>query len=332
MQRKERMMRKIRFIEAIREAQWEEMRRDDRIFMFGEGIGPRGGCWTQTKGMWPEFGQKRLIDVPLSENGFVGLAVFAAATGLRPIVDLMFWDFANEAFGQIINQAGRLHYLSNGQYTVPIVIHGAIGAIQSAGGHHSGRHYPAYCNMPGLKVAVPATPYDVKGLFKTAIRDDNPVLIFYHRALLNSKGDVPEEEYTVPFGEAQVRREGSDVTIVATSAMVPLSLDVADKIAEEGISVEVIDPRTLVPLDKKTILDSVRKTGRLVAVDEAFSPCGIGAEFAALVADEAFYYLDSPIKRVHSLSVPDPMSPPLERAMVPSEERVIAAVKEVMTQ
>jgi pyruvate/2-oxoglutarate/acetoin dehydrogenase E1 component len=325
-------MREIRFIEAIREAQWEEMRRDDKIFMFGEGIGARGGCWTQTKGMWPEFGHKRLIDVPLSENGFVGLAVFAAATGLRPIVDIMFWDFANEAFGQIINQAGRLHYLSNGQYNVPIVIHGAIGVAQSAGGHHSGRHYPVYCNMPGLKIVVPSTPYDVKGLFKTAIRDDNPVLVFYHRALLNTKGDVPEEEYTVPFGEAEVRREGSDVTIVATSAMVPLSLDVADKLAEEGISVEVVDPRTLVPLDKTTILDSIRKTGRLVVVDEAFSPCGIGAEFAALAADEAFYYLDSPIKRVHSLSVPDPMTPSLERAMVPSEERVSAAVKEVMAQ
>jgi pyruvate/2-oxoglutarate/acetoin dehydrogenase E1 component len=282
--------------------------------------------------MWPEFGHKRLIDVPLSENSFIGLAVFAAASGLRPIVDIMFWDFANEAFGQIINQAGRLHYLSNGQYKVPIVIHGAIGAIQSAGGHHSGRQYPIYCNMPGLIIVIPSTPYDVKGLFKTAIRDDNPVLVFYHRALLNIEGDVPEEEYTVPFGEAVVRREGSDVTIVAISAMVPLSLDVADKLAEEGISVEVVDPRTLVPLDKTTILDSIQKTGRLVVVDEAFSPCGIGAEFAALAADEAFYYLDSPIKRVQSLSVPDPMTPPLERAMVPSEERVIAAVKEVMAQ
>lgn len=325
-------MREIRYIDAIREAQWEEMRRDETIFMFGEGIGPRGGCWTQTKGMWPEFGEKRLIDVPLSENGFVGLAIFAAVTGLRPIVDVMFWDFANEAFGQIINQAARIRYLSNGQFKVPIVIHGAIGAIQSAGGHHSGRQYPAYCNMPGLKVIIPSTPYDAKGLLKTAIREDDPVLMFEHRALLNTKGDVPEKEYTIPLGEAVVRREGSDVTLVATAAMVLLALKVADGLSKEGISVEVVDPRTLVPLDKETVLNSIRKTGRVVVVDEGFSPCGIGGEIAGLAADEAFYYLDSPIKRVHSLSVPDPMSPPLERAMVPSEEQVIAAVKEVINQ
>ena len=189
-------MREIRYIEAIREAQQEEMHRDESVFMFGEGIGPRGGCWTQTKGMWPQFGERRLIDVPLSENGFVGLAIFAAATGLRPIVDMMFWDFANEAFGQIVNQAARIRYLSNGQFSVPIVIHGATGIGRSAGGHHSGRLYPAYCNMPGLKVILPSTPYDAKGLLKTAIRDDDPVLIFEHRALIMTTGPVPENEYT----------------------------------------------------------------------------------------------------------------------------------------
>jgi len=325
-------MREIRYIEAIREAQQEEMSRDKSVFMFGEGIGPRGGCWTQTKGMWPRFGEKRLIDVPLSENGFVGLAIFAAATGLRPIVDMMFWDFANEAFGQIVNQAARIRYMSNGQFNVPIVIHGAIGVGRSAGGHHSGRLYPAYCNMPGLKVILPATPYDAKGLLKTAIRDDDPVLLFEHRTLINTTGPVPDKEYTVPFGEAIVRREGTDVTLVATAAMVLVALRVAEALAGEGISVEVVDPRTLVPFDKEGILDSIRKTGRLVVVDEAFSPCGIGGEIAALAADEAFDYLDSPVKRIHSLSVPEPMSPSLETAMLPGDDHVTAAVRELMNQ
>jgi pyruvate/2-oxoglutarate/acetoin dehydrogenase E1 component len=308
------------------------MRRDETIFMFGEGIGPRGGAFAQTRGMWSEFGEKRLIDVPLSEMGFTGLAIAAAMTGLRPIVDIMFWDFANEAIGQIINQAARVHYMSNGQYRVPLVIHGVVGVGQSAGGHHSGRHYPLYAQMPGLKVALPATPYDVKGLFKTAIRDDDPVLIFYHKGMLNDRGPVPEEEYTVPLGQAELRRHGTDVTVVATLKMVQVTLGAADVLAEDGISVEVIDLRTLVPLDKETILHSIRKTNRLVVVDEAFSPCGVGAEIAALAADEAFYYLDAPIKRIHPLSIPEPSSPPLERAMLPGQEEVAASIRDVIHQ
>jgi pyruvate/2-oxoglutarate/acetoin dehydrogenase E1 component len=244
----------------------------------------------------------------------------------------MFWDFANEVVGQIMNQAGRIHYMSNGQYNVPIVIHGVVGIGQSAGGHHSGRHYPMYMQMPGLKIAIPSTPYDTKGIFKTAIREDDPVLIFYHKNMLNVRGEVPEDEYLVPLGQAAVRREGTDVTLVATLRMTIAAQKAAEALAAEGISVEVIDPRTLVPLDKETILDSVRKTNRLVVVDEAFSPCGIGAEMAALAADEAFYYLDSPIKRVHPPSVPEPSSPPLEKAMVPDVERIVIAVREVMNQ
>ncbi len=325
-------MREIRYIDAVREAQWEEMRRDEAIFMFGEGIGPRGGCFTQTRGMWPEFGEKRLIDTPLSEMGFTGIAIAAAMTGLRPIVDIMFWDFAYEAIGQIINQAARIHYMSNGQFKVPVVIRGTIGVGQSAGGHHSCRSYPLYTQMPGLKVVIPATPYDVKGLLKTAIRDDDPVLVFEHKGLFNTTGPVPEEEYTVPFGQAVVRREGTDVTLVATSRMVLLALEAAEALANEGISAEVVDPRTLVPLDKETILGSIRKTSRVVVVDEAYSPCGVGAEIAALAADEAFYYLDAPIKRVHTLSVPTPSSPPLEQAVVPSLERVVGTVREMMRQ
>jgi len=325
-------VREIRFIEAIREAQAEEMRRDETIFMFGEGIGSRGGAFTQTKGMWSEFGGKRLMDVPLSEMGFTGLAIAAAMTGLRPIVDIMFWDFANEAFGQIINQAARVHYMSNGQFKVPLVIHGVVGVGQSAGGHHSGRHYPLYAQMPGLKVVLPATPHDVKGLLKTAIRDDDPVLVFYHKGMLNDRGPVPEQEYTIPLGQAVVRREGTDVTIIGTLKMGQLALNAADALAEEGISVEVLDPRTLVPLDKETILNSIRKTNRVVVVDEAFSRCGVGAEIAALAADEAFYYLDAPIKRIHTLSVPEPSSPPLEQAILPNLEQVVTAVREVMSQ
>jgi len=325
-------MREIRYIDAVREAQWEEMRRDETVFMFGEGIGPRGGCFTQTQGMWPEFGAKRLLDTPLSETGFTGIAIAAAATGLRPIIDMMFWDFAYEAIGQIINQAGRIHYISNGQFKVPLVIRATIGVGQSAGGHHSARPYPLYTQMPGLKVVIPATPYDVKGLLKTAIRDDDPVLVFEHKGLFNTEGPVPEEEYTISFGEAVVRREGADVTVVATAKMVLLALEAAEALSSEGVSVEVIDPRTLVPLDQDTILDSIRKTNRVVVVDEAYSPCGVGAEIAALAADEAFYYLDAPIKRVHTLSVPAPSSPPLEQAIVPNLDRVVAAVQEVMSQ
>jgi pyruvate/2-oxoglutarate/acetoin dehydrogenase E1 component len=325
-------MREIRYIEAVREAQWEEMRRDDSIFIFGEGIGPRGGAFTQTQGMWPEFGEDRLLDVPLSEMGFCGLAIAAAMTGLRPIVDFMFWDFANEAFGQIINQAARIHYMSNGQYKVPIVMHGVVGVGQSAGGHHSGRHYPVYAQMPGLKIIIPATPYDVKGLLKTAIRDDDPVLVFLHRGMFNMRGPVPEKEFTIPLGQANVCREGSDVTVVATLSMVHLALQAAEALAVEGISVEVVDPRTLAPLDSETILSSIRKTNRLVVVDEAFSPCGVGAEMAALAADEAFYYLDAPIKRVHPPSVPEPSSPPLEKAWLPTMTQLATTVREVMNQ
>ena len=325
-------MRTIRYIEAVREAQREEMRRDEAVFIFGEGIGPRGGAFTQTQGMWAEFGEKRLQDVPLSEMGFTGLAVAAAMTGLRPIVDFMFWDFANEAFGQIFNQAARIHYLSNGQFKVPITMHGVIGIGQSAGGHHSGRHYPIYTQMPGLKVVIPSTPYDVKGLLKTAIRDDDPVLVFLHKGLSNLRGDVPGEEYTIPLGQASVCREGTDVTLVATLRMVHVALEAAETLAGEGISAEVVDPRTLVPMDKETILDSIRKTNRVVVIDEAFSPCGVGAEIAALAADEAFYYLDAPIKRIHPPSVPEPCSPPLEQAMAIDADQVIGAVREVLDQ
>ena len=325
-------MREIRFIEAVREAMTEEMRRDDTIFIFGEGIGPRGGNFKQTVGMAAEFGVKRLIDTPISELGFTGMAIGAAMTGLRPIVDLMFWDFAWEASGQIINQAGRIHQMSNGQFSVPLVIRAVVGIGGGAAGHHSSVPYPVYAHMPGLKVVVPSTPYDAKGLLKTAIRDNNPVLVFEHRGLYNLKGEVPEGEYLIPLGQAKVHREGKDVTIVATARMVQLSLQAADKLAQEGISVEIVDPRTLVPLDKETILNSIRKTNRLVVVDEAFAPFGVGAEMAALAADEAFYYLDSPIKRIHTASAVPPASERMEAFILPSVDKIVATVREVVKQ
>ena len=325
-------MREIRYIDAIREAIGEEMRRDDAVFVFGEGIGPRGGSFTQTKGLASEFGENRLIDTPISELGFTGIAVGAAMTGLRPIVDIMFWDFAFEAMGQIVEQAARIHYMSNGKIKVPLVVVGMMGVGQSAGAHHSNLPYPLYANMPGLKVVVPSTPRDAKGLLKAAIRDDDPTTVFLHKGLNNTKGPVPEEDYTIPLGQADVVRQGTDVTLVAMSKMVSLALQAAEAVAEEGISVEVVDPRTLVPLDKETILSSIRKTTRLTIVDEAYSTCGVGAEIGALAADEAFYHLDAPIKRVHSLSVPAPSSPPLEKRMIPSLDQVVATLRELMSQ
>ena len=325
-------MREIRYIEAIREAMHEEMRRDDTIFVFGEGIGPRGGNFNETLGFAAEFGVRRLIDTPISELGFTGMAIGAAMTGLRPIVDIMFWDFAYEVAGQLINQAARIHYMSNGQFSVPLVFRGVVGIGGGAAGHHSSVPYPMYAHMPGLKVVVPSTPYDAKGLLKTAIRDNDPVLVFEHRGIYSLKGEVPEEEYTIPLGQAKVQREGKDVTVVAVARMVQVALQAADKLAKEGVSVEIVDPRTLVPMDKATIVASIRKTGRVLTVDEAFAPFGVGAEIAALAADEAFYYLDAPIKRLHTASVPAPACERLESLIVPNVDQVVAAVRELMNQ
>lgn len=322
-------MHEIRYIDAIREALAEEFRRDANVFVLGETLA-RGGSFKETKGLWAEFGDKRVVDTPISETGFTGMAIGAAMTGLRPVVDFMFWDFCYDAMSQIVQNAARIHYLSNGTVNVPLVVMAMAGAANSAGGHHSSLPYPLFTQLPGLKVIIPSTPYDAKGLLKTAIRDNNPVLIFPHRGLVNTTGLVPDGEYTIPMGEAIVRREGTDVTVVATLKMVSLALEAAELLASQGVSVEVVDPRTLVPLDKKTILESICKTQHLLVMDEAFSPCGIGSEIAALAADEAFYYLDAPIKRLHPLSVPMPFSPPLEQAVLPNCESLIAAIMELV--
>jgi pyruvate/2-oxoglutarate/acetoin dehydrogenase E1 component len=325
-------MRRIRFIDAVREALAEEMRRDPSVVMFGEGIGPAGGSYKQTAGLFEEFGPMRVRDTPISELGFTTLSIGAAMAGLRPIVDIMFFDFVFEAIGELFDQAARIHYLSNGQFRVPMVVHGMMGAGRSAGAHHSSSPYPLFTHMPGLKVVVPSTPRDLKGLLKQAIRDDNPVMVFEHIGLYNTTGEVPElaADDTIAFGQAAIRRVGQDVTLVALAKMVLVALEAAEVLEREGLSVEVIDPRTLVPLDTATLLASIRKTGRLVIVDEAYGPCGIGAEIAALAAEEAFFDLDGPIRRIHTQSVPHPSSPTLEQAILPDLKKIVAAVREVM--
>ncbi len=325
-------MREITYVEATREALAEEMRRDPRIFVVGEGIGKRGGNFNTTTGLYDLFGPMRLCDTPICERGFVGLAAGAAMAGARPVVDFMFADFILDALGELINQVAKIQYLSSGRLKMPLVLRGCIGIGNSAGSHHSGSYYPLYVHFPGFRVAVPATPYDAKGLFKTALRGDDPVLFLEHRSLLATKGQVPEDEYLLPFGQARIAREGEDVTVVAIAGMIPKTLKACDELEREGVSAEVIDPRTLAPLDMQTIIESLKKTGRLLVVDETFGPCGIGAEIAARAMEEAFDELDAPVRRLNGLHVPTPYSPPLENAVVPQVEDVARAIRELLAE
>ena len=322
--------RTITYAEAGVEALREEMRRDPTIFYIGTGIGPRGGNWQQTRGLWAEFGEERLRDTPISELAMMGMGVGAAMAGSRPIVDIVFLDFVLETMAQLIQQASTAHYISNGKFKVPLVVRAAMGGIRSAGPHHSHSFYSFFMHIPGLKVVVPALPYDVKGLLKTAMRDDNPVLYLEHKGLYSSKGPVPREEYTIPFGKSVVRREGKDVTLVAVSQMVLWAMDAAQVLAQRGISVEVIDPRTVVPLDREAILRSVAKTGRLVIADEAYANCGFSAEIAAMVAEEALEDLDAPVRRICALPAPHAFSPSLDGYLRPSAERIVREITEMM--
>jgi len=323
-------MREITFTEAAREGLAEEMRRDPTIIVLGEGIGPRGGNFQTTLGLFALYGKERLRDTPISEAGFTGLCIGAALTGLRPIVDIMFADFGLDALGMLINQAAKLRYLSDGRLKVPLVFRGCMGGGNSSAAHHSGCYYPFFMHIPGFKVVIPATPYDAKGLLKAAIRDDDPVVFLEHRFLLNTKGPVPEEEYLIPFGQAKVAREGKDATVVAISLMVHKTLEAAERLAGEGVSVEVIDPRTLAPLDMGTILKSVQKTGRLLIVDEDYGPCGAGAEIATQVAGQALDYLDAPIRRVNLGFATMPFSPTLEKALLPNVDTIAQAVRDLL--
>jgi len=321
-------MRQITYLQAIGEAMREEMRRDPRVFLMGEDI--EANVFGTATGFKEEFGADRLRDVPLSEAGFVGAAIGSAMVGMRPIVDLTIASFLYVAMDQIVSMAAKTTYMYGGQTHVPLVLRASMFFGGANAAQHSDRNYPMLMNVPGLKIITPSTPYDMKGLLKTAIREDDPMVSFEDGMLWGTRGDVPEEEYLIPFGVAEVKRAGTDVTVVAIASRVQEALAAAETLTKEGVSVEVIDPRTLVPLDKETILASVAKTGRLVVVEEAHRTCGAAAEIAAIVAEEGFWNLKAPIKR---LAVPDvhiPFSPPLEKLMYPTASTIVSAIHAVM--
>jgi len=325
-------MPELTYTEAAREALSEEMARDETIFVFGQGIGERGGNFNTTTGLYDLYGPERLRDVPICERGFVGLCAGAAMTGTRPVIDFMFLDFILDSFGELVNQIAKMQYMSSGRLKMPIVLRGCIGVGGAAATHHSGSYYPVFTHLPGFRVVLPTTPYDAKGLFKTALQSDDPVLFLEHKSLLNTRGEVPEDDYAIPFGQAAVRRQGEHLTVVALTTMVSIALDVAETLALEGISLEVIDPRTTAPLDIETILESVHRTGRLLIIDETFAPCGIGAEIAAQVVDRGFDDLDAPVRRLNGLHVPTPYSAPLEAAVAPKKEDVERAIRDLIVE
>jgi pyruvate dehydrogenase E1 component beta subunit len=316
------------YVAAIQEALAEEMRRDPRVFLMGEDV--RIGVFPSTRGLHAEFGNKRVIDTPISELAVAGAGIGAAVTGLRPIVDLMFGTFLYLAFDQIANQAGAMRFMYGGQTNVPLVFMAQNGAGSSAGHHHSQAVHQFFMNMPQIKVIMPSTPYDGKGLLKSAIRDDNPVLFLHSLSLGGKRSDVPEDEYLIPIGEADIKRAGKDVTICTVGATVYTALDAAKALSREGIEAEVIDLRSLSPWDKGAVLESVAKTGRFVAVDESFPNCSAASEWAATVAEEAFSHLKAPVQRVTNRDVPMPFSPVLEKAVLPGAADVIAAVQKTV--
>ena len=315
-------MAEITFTEAINQALKEEMHRDESVFLMGESV--RGNIYGATAGLSREFGE-RVIDTPLSENGFIGAAVGAAAVGMRPIVQSLS-SFLWVAMDQLVSQAAKMRYMFGGQVDLPIVYRCQINYGNNTAAHHTDRPYSMYMNMPGLKIAIPTTPADAKALLKTAIREDDPVMFFEDNNLAGLRGEVPDGEQTTPFGVADVKREGTDVTVVALAGMARRALAVADSLADDGVSVEVVDPRTIVPLDKATILKSVEKTGRLVVVDPAHKSCSVASEIAAMVAQEGFWTLQAPIQRVASLDCHFPFSPALEKLVFPNEEKIAEAI------
>lgn len=315
--------------EAINEALHEEMRRDERIFMMGEDIGLAGGVFKVTAGLRNEFGAERVRDTPIAEAGIVGLAVGAAMTGMRPIVEIMFVDFTTLASDQIVNQAAKLRYMTAGQCTVPLVIRTAMGASRRAAAQHSQSLHAWFAHIPGLKVVMPSTPEDAKGLLKSAIRDDNPVIFLEDKMMYNQKGPIPEGDYTIPLGVAKIHRTGKDATIVCTSSMLYPALEAAERLAAEGIDVEVIDPRTINPLDTNTLVQSAIKTGHVLIVDEGYQSFGVTAEMAARISELAFDYLDEPVRRLGAADVPVPFAPSLEDLTIPSADRIVEIVQEM---
>ena len=318
-------VRELTYGEAVREAIAEEMRRDPTVFVIGEDVAEAGHPFKVLLGLVQEFGTQRIIDTPISEPGYAGIGVGAAMTGMRPIVDIMFGDFITLTMDQMVNQAAKAHYMSGGKIKVPIVFRTTLGATRRSAAQHSQSLQAWVSHVPGLKVALPATPHDAKGLMKTAIRDDSPVVIFEDKMMYRMKGPVPEGEYTIPLGVADVKRVGTDITIVATSSMVQVALGAAKLLEESGVSAEVIDPRTTAPLDKETLIASAKKTSRALVVDEGYERYGVTAEIASVIADGAFYYLDAPVKRMGAMDVPVPFSPVLEDLTVPTEKSVFDA-------
>jgi pyruvate dehydrogenase E1 component beta subunit len=322
-------MPKITYREALREALREEMRRDPSVFLLGEDIGRYwGGAYKVTEGLAEEFGDDRVRDTPISESAIIGVGVGAAITGMRPVAEIMFGDLTTLAMDQIANQAAKISYMFGGQAKCPLVVRTPFGAGVNIASHHSQSLEAWFMHVPGLQVAVASTPYDAKGLLKAAIRGNNPVFFCEHKLLYPIEGEVPKEEYLVPFGTADIKREGADVTVVATLYMVHKALKAAEELEKEGISIEVVDPRTLAPLDKQAIINSIKKTGRLVIISEDCKTAGTSAEIASLVAEEAIDYLDAPIKRLAEPDTPVPFSPPLEQYVIPDERGIIKSVKE----
>jgi len=319
--------REITFAEAVREALAEEMRRDPNVFIMGEDVAEAGTPFKVLSGLVEEFGTERVMDTPISEPGFTGMGVGAAMTGMRPVIDIMFGDFLTLTMDQIVNQAAKIHYMSGGKMKAPIVFRTTMGATRRSAAQHSQSLQAWVSHVPGLKVAIPSTPYDAKGLMKTAVRDDNPVVFIEDKMMFKLKGMVPDEEYTIPFGVADIKRQGEDITLVATSSMVQVALGAAEKLSHIGISAEVIDPRTTTPLDKQTFIESAKKTSRAIVIDEGYEAYGVTAEIASVIADGAFYYLDAPVKRMGAMNVPIPFSPVLEDLTVPTEDTVFETAK-----
>lgn len=322
--------REITYRQALNEALAEEMERDERVFLMAEDIGPYGGAYGVTNGLMEKFGEERVRDTAISEAAIIGAGLGAAMTGMRPIVEIMYIDFIGICMGQINNQVAKIRYMFGGKTKVPLVIRTEGGTGRTLGAHHSQSLEAWFIHIPGIRVVMPATPYDAKGLLKTSIRDDNPILFIEHKMLYNTKGQVPEEEYLVPLGEAEIKREGTDVTLITYSRMLLYSLEAAEELEKQGISVEVIDLRTLLPLDIKTIMHSIEKTNRAVIVEEDCKTGGVGAEIGMQIMENCFDELDAPVKRIAGADVPMPKSPNLEKLAIPSKKDIIKAIKEML--
>lgn len=323
-------MKEIFYRDAIKEALDEEMTRDNNVILLGEDVGVMGGMFKVTEGLMDKYGEWRVRDTPISESGFTGVGIGAALTGLRPVVEIMFGDFLLVCADQIVNQAAKLRYMSGGQIKLPLTIRTPIGAGRSSAAQHSQSLHSWFAHIPGIKIAMPSTAAEAKGLLKTSIRDDNPVIFFEHKLLYTEKFEVPEDEYTIPFGKANIVHKGDQLTIVATSRMLLKAKSVAEELAKDGVNVEVIDLRTIVPLDTETIINSVRKTGKLLIIDEGYLSYGISGEISMAIMQEIFYYLDAPIMRLGTADVPIPYSPALEFSIIPDEKVIFNKVKEML--